>query len=65
MERTRRRRSELDVEVRPGSHMAGGRGNEGGKEEGGVCLRHVGDWLGSSTRCMKWSNEGLGGTRLL
>lgn len=39
MERTWRRRFELDVEVWPGSHVAGGRGNKGKeKEEGGVCL---------------------------
>lgn len=53
MERTQGRCFELGVEVRPGSHMAGGQRNEAEKEEGGVCLRHVMDWLGSSARCVK------------
>lgn len=54
MEKTQKRCFELDVEVWPGSHMAGGRRNDAKeKEEGDVCWRHVVDWLGSSVRCVK------------
>lgn len=63
-EKTWRRRFELDVEVWPGSHMAGGRGNKGKeKEEGGVCLgtwwTGLGPVRGARSRTMKdWEERG-------